>query len=198
MGIYAKNREEWTMTDLACSHANITTVALYDTLGPEALEYAINQTMLETVACAGLYVGKLAELVKAGRVPSLKQVISFDKPKDEDNEKALDAGLNVHLFSELVEIGKTSQTDLASQGTPTVDSIYMFCYTSGTTGTPKAAKLSHGNLLSVVAACKAQGIKCNHEDVIISYLPLAHSFEKLLFAYSLCFGLQIGYYSGDP
>ena len=36
MGIYAKNREEWVLTDLANTLNTVTTIAFYDTLGPEA------------------------------------------------------------------------------------------------------------------------------------------------------------------
>ena len=41
MGIYAKNREEWTFTDLAAMSASGTIVAFYDTLGPAAVEFVI-------------------------------------------------------------------------------------------------------------------------------------------------------------
>lgn len=74
----------------------------------------------------------------------------------------------------------------------------MFCYTSGTTGVPKAAKLTHKNLLSASGGVRANGVIIYPGDTIISYLPLAHSFEKLLFIYSMLYGLRIGYYSGDP
>ena len=44
MGIYGKNRPEWVLTDLACSALGGTSVAFYDTLGPAAIEFVINQT----------------------------------------------------------------------------------------------------------------------------------------------------------
>lgn len=65
----------------------------------------------------------------------------------------------------------------------TADTILTFSYTSGTTGNPKGAMLTHGNLLSVIAnTYVVENLKLNKEDVHLSYLPLAHIFEKVLMA----------------
>jgi long-chain acyl-CoA synthetase len=44
MGIQSKNRKEWVLTHTADIHQSITTVALYDTLGPEATIFVLDQT----------------------------------------------------------------------------------------------------------------------------------------------------------
>ena len=53
MGIYAKNRPEWVLTDLAATTLRGTSVAFYDTLGPLAVEFVIKQTELTTISCSG-------------------------------------------------------------------------------------------------------------------------------------------------
>ncbi len=42
VGLYAKNREEWVISDLGCAMTAITTVTLYDTLGQESIEYILD------------------------------------------------------------------------------------------------------------------------------------------------------------
>lgn len=49
MGIFAKNREEWAVIDLACMRSSVTIVPFFDSLGMEALSFVINQTELTTM-----------------------------------------------------------------------------------------------------------------------------------------------------
>jgi long-chain acyl-CoA synthetase len=81
---------------------------------------------------------------------------------------------------------------------PTPDTIYMFCYTSGTTGDPKGAMLSHKALLSCMHLIEHFRFELNEEDSVISYLPYGHTFEQCIFIFSFLKGFRTGYYSGDP
>lgn len=60
------------------------------------------------------------------------------------------------------------------------DSVYTFSYTSGTTGMPKGAMLTHRNFVSNLGAMERfDGVfKFKNDDVYISYLPLAHVLER--------------------
>jgi long-chain acyl-CoA synthetase len=49
MGIFGKNREEWTVVDLACMRNSVTIVPFFDSLGADALVFVINQTELTTM-----------------------------------------------------------------------------------------------------------------------------------------------------
>lgn len=111
-------------------------------------------------------------------------------------KQAKEVGISIYDLQEVIDAGSNAK-DVALKA-PTKDSIYMFCYTSGTTGDPKAAMLSHGNLVAVAAGCVEHGIVLDENDISISYLPLAHSFEKALFVNGIISGCQYGFYSGDP
>ncbi len=73
----------------------------------------------------------------------------------------------------------------------------MFCYTSGTTGDAKGAKITHYGLLANSYFWDNGQIGYNQDDVVISYLPLAHAYEQSTLIKSIAVGFSIGYYSGD-
>jgi len=67
MGLYSKNREEWSISHLASLSLSGTTVAFYDTLGPAAVEFVLNQTKLQTISCAKNYLKSLTLLKTQGK-----------------------------------------------------------------------------------------------------------------------------------
>ena len=97
----------------------------------------------------------------------------------------------------MIEAGQEDTDNEVFFEEPKSESIAMFCYTSGTTGDPKAAKLSHRNFISTATSSVHVGFDITFEDVYISYLPLAHSFEKVLFTMSLVVGCKVGFYGGN-
>ena len=199
MGIFSKNRPEWVLTDLACATLRGTTIAFYDTLGPLAIEYVMDQTELTTITCAGSLLQKIILLKSQGKATHVKHLISmdmFDKSVQKDGE---DVDIKVWTIMEVVEEGRKHTSVDLSEDMPRGEDISMFCYTSGTTGDPKAAKLSHRNLMSCSnSILQVGGVTFSEEDTYISYLPLAHSFEKVLFTTAVTCGIAMGFYSGDP
>ncbi|XWS39329.1 hypothetical protein CRYUN_Cryun18bG0042700 [Craigia yunnanensis] len=79
---------------------------------------------------------------------------------------------------------------------PKPDDVATICYTSGTTGTPKGVVLTHGNLISSSAGCSI-ATKFNPSDIYISYLPLAHIYERAYQISLSYFGVAVGFYQGD-
>ena len=62
LGIFSKNREEWAVTDVACMISATTIVPFFDSLGPSALSFVINQTNLTTMCIEGGTVDTFVKL----------------------------------------------------------------------------------------------------------------------------------------
>ena len=192
LAIYSKNREEVLFADFACVFYGWTSLPIYDTLGSEALDFIFEQTGVELLACSS---ENLKKLIKEKRFGKLKIIVSFEKVLDSSEIQILfDFKIKLYYFPDVIESGRDHFRPLVRDQTPS--SLFTFSYTSGTTGKPKGAMLTHGNLISVVAVA-AHSLDLNNNDVYLSYLPLAHILEKIVMITLLYFGSSIGFYSGD-
>ncbi|CAM9678327.1 unnamed protein product [Chrysoparadoxa australica] len=199
LGIYAKNCPEWVIAEQAAFAHSAVTVPLYDTLGPDTIEYVVNQTLLTTIVCGGLKeLNKLVEVVNTGRCPSLRFAVVMTALSQPELKAAQQAGLKVYQFRELESIGAIHHHPHAP---PASNDLASFCYTSGTTGDPKGALISHANLVSDAAAANAMlswYFTPEDDDRYFSYLPLPHIFERQVQIMVLTTGAAIGFSRGDP
>jgi long-chain acyl-CoA synthetase len=227
LAIMAPNRAEWIIAAEAAHTYNFVKVPLYDTLGADAIKHIVSQTGLKVVICTDSCQADLEALKTSGECPSLQHivVISTESLKicgGASNSKivnigdlgsALDAaatpsagsGITVSTFLSIMTEGRKNRV----QPTPATDpnSNCMLCYTSGTTGLPKGAEISHGNMIATMGGLVAVDRNVQHrgersyffdaDDIHISFLPLAHIFEQLNFASLLCVGGRAGFYSGS-
>ena len=199
-GIQSKNRKEWVLAHLANMYQGVTTVAFYDTLGPDAQKYIIGQTELTTMTVSVDFVSKLTKLKNEGGalMSSLKNLVVFENDvKDEERQNAVKAGLTIYTFDEVVKAGASSASKTTRE--PSSDDTYMFSYTSGTTGDPKGVKLTHKMILGLGFAVNTRlgDEPLGEKDSYISYLPGAHSFEQGLFGICVTYGVKTGFFSGN-
>ena len=101
IGMYATNRPEWTITNIACWLTNTTIVTLYATLGDEALAHCINETELETILVDEKSYDSILSKTEDGLISSVKNIILCFHPTSEQVEKAEAAGLKVFTVDSL-------------------------------------------------------------------------------------------------
>ncbi len=159
IGLISKNCAHWVMTDWAIWMAGHISVPLYPTLNADTVNYILNHA-----ECDVLFVGKLDDWdsMKPG-VPESVRCISYPLSPPNDFETWDDI---VAKFPPLE--GKTQRQ---------ADELATIVYTSGSTGRPKGVMLSFGNM-AFAAAGGTETLGVGPNERILSYLPLAHVFER--------------------
>ena len=181
VGILSENRPEWTIADFGILCAAAVTVPVYPTLLGWQIEYILNDAgCVAVVASNEEQMNKLLEI--RSHCPSLNNIIVCDPPN-----VTLPPG--VLTFKQVVESGREEER---KSGRARFDELRAACkpgdiatlvYTSGTTGNPKGAMLTHGNIASNVDAV-TQVLPLQGGWVAVSILPLSHILERTAdFAY---------------
>ncbi|KAG8517417.1 Long-chain-fatty-acid--CoA ligase 5 [Galemys pyrenaicus] len=187
VGIFAQNRPEWIISELACYTYSMVAVPLYDTLGAEAIVYIVNKADIITVICDTPQKAQvLMENVEKNLTRGLKMIIIMDPFDDELKQRGEKSGVEI--------------LSLFDAEPPKPEDLSIICFTSGTTGDPKGAMITHENIVSNAAAflkCVEYSFEPTPEDVSISYLPLAHMFERIVQTVVYSSGARVGFFQGD-
>uniref|UniRef100_A0A9J8AVK6 Long-chain-fatty-acid--CoA ligase n=1 Tax=Cyprinus carpio carpio TaxID=630221 RepID=A0A9J8AVK6_CYPCA len=197
IGIFSRNRPEWTISELACYTYSLISVPLYDTLGTEAISYILDKTGISTVICDVPEKVKLLLDCVSGREHSVKTLILIENFDTDLVSRAQQCGINIISLRDAENIGKAHRQHPVP---PQPDDLAIICFTSGTTGNPKGAMLTHSNIVSNVSAfiyVTKPTCPIGPQDTHISYLPLAHMFERVVQGVILMHGARIGYFQGD-
>ncbi len=188
VAIFAHTRMEWAQCDLALLSAGAVVTTVYPSSSPDQLTY-----LLEDAGVRAIVLENEACLERLRQTDlDLEVVVSMDDCETE--HKA------VSTLTEVYELGRT-QFDRDRYETwldeTAPDDLATLIYTSGTTGTPKGVRLTHLNLRSNINGIRRRfGPRPDKPPDVpvldasitaVSYLPLAHVFERtvghfLLFA----------------
>ncbi|KAF3850744.1 hypothetical protein F7725_012516 [Dissostichus mawsoni] len=189
---------EWIISELACYTYSMAVVPLYDTLGLEAMVHILNLAEISLVICdREEKATELLENKETGVTPKLSCLVLFNEFSDAFVERAKNCEVEVLKLEQLMDLGRQNLKDPVP---PQPQDLAVVCFTSGTTGKPKGAMITHGNIASntssVIKILEGSFV-IRQEDVSISYLPLAHMFERMIQVSMFCHGARVGFYQGD-
>lgn len=176
IGIVSEHRVEWATADFAIATIGAVDVPIFPTMTAKQQAWIFADCEATCVIVSNAF--QLAKVMaERAAMPSLRTVIVMN---DEPN---LPGG--VLPFSEVVRQGMTTTTPaerrakcmaMAERCRP--EDLLTIIYTSGTTGNPKGVMLSNGNITSNIAGALLT-IPLADTDVLLSYLPVCHSYERM-------------------
>ena len=188
LAILGDNCREWLYADLGAQAAGAVPVGVYATNPPQQVEYVLHHSDSVVVVVRDQeQADKVLEVMEA--LPLLKKIIVIDM-------KGLRHYDDPHIisFDQVEALGRKKAEEnpqffesLISE--IRADDVALMVYTSGTTGPPKGAMLTHKNLLSLAEAF-SKVARFSPEDEVVSYLPLCHIAERLM---SVILALYAGY-----
>jgi len=182
VGIASGTRYEWILADLANMCAGVATTTVYPSTNSDDVAYILADSECRVVfAEDDNQIAKLKE--KKSELPVLEKVVTFDGTPDGDW---------IISLTDLEKLGEeklTAEPDVVDKriSATTGDSLATLIYTSGTTGRPKGVRLRHSSWTFEGAAIDAQDI-LSEDDLQFLWLPMAHSFGKVLLSTQLACG----------
>jgi long-chain acyl-CoA synthetase len=170
VAIVSANRPEWALADLGGLAATAVVATVYPTLTPDetafilghcgaCLVFVENREQLEKVRAIRHHLPQLRHLV----------VLEGDGEADAHSLAAVEALASAAASRAVVE-----RAELAPRSTP-----LTIVYTSGTTGVPKGAVLTHGNVIGTIEAVLQAFGDVSRLQLNLSFLPLAHALERI-------------------
>lgn len=197
--LYLANRAEWVLTDLACVSYSITNTVLYDTLGESASEFILGLTESPVVVLSYDHIETLISLKEKfpEKLASFISLVSMDPldclsrgTGDALVKRARAANIELYDFEQVCGVGKLfPHVELP----PSSKTAYTISFTSGTTGSaPKGVVLTQESSAAGITflLCRVPYIK---NDKALSFLPLAHIFERQAIAFNMMLGGLTGF-----
>ncbi|MCF6095006.1 AMP-binding protein [Microaerobacter geothermalis] len=192
LAIVGDNRPEWVISELSAQSLGGVSVGIYQDSLPKEIAYVLNHSDAKFVVVEDQeQVDKLLEVEE--EIPHIQKIIYYDPkglrhyhhPRLMSFLEVKDLGETFSLehpdyYIEQVELGKSSD-------------VAILCYTSGTTGFPKGAMLTHQNLVNMGESLMSMD-SVETDDEFLSFLPLAWIGEQMMaISASLVVGFTVNF-----
>jgi long-chain acyl-CoA synthetase len=212
IGIASNSRVEWLIAEYAGYYANCTNAPVYNNFTAITLARIIDMIGLNVIVAslesAKTLVNEVYDLCKTHK---FKHIILMGS-SDELVEQCKSKGINVSILSDIVNnegdndlnnsLKKKGKNETPTRSHPGYSDVASICFTSGTSGNPKGVELMHSNFIAQIegfeiGSTEYNVIKLYDSDVYISYLPLAHVFERICVCICIYKSCKIGFYRGN-
>jgi len=178
VAILSSSRPHWTWADVAIMSAGGVTIPVYATLAAPEIEYLVKHS-----DSVGLFVENESQLKKLLMLKELPAALRFIVLIDGEPPAHSGSPVRILKWEDLLKDGEVylpAHPKVAGERLAQVrpEDVATICYTSGTTGLPKGVMLLHKNIYS---CCRAMShfIGFHPDDVGLSFLPLAHVYERV-------------------
>jgi long-chain acyl-CoA synthetase len=179
VAVMASTRIEWTITDLAILAAGAVTVPIYETSSADQCEWNLSDSGAKLAIVESADFAKRVDEAREGAT-GLGEIFVID-----------DGGLD-----DLAERADESHVSAVDERVKSVgtDDLASIIYTSGTTGKPKGCVITHGNLVTTARQTQMHLNEVFGDDEsTLLFLPLAHSFARIIQFGCLESDVQMGY-----
>jgi long-chain acyl-CoA synthetase len=168
--ILSYSNYRWVLTDIAHASIGSCAVGIYHSLLAKDVAHIVDHS--DAVLVFAEDAGQVAKLLEIrDQIPDVRKVILFEGAPPADDW--------VISFEEFLELGADiSDDELEGRiANVTEEDVATIVYTSGTTGVPKGAVLTHDNI-TFTAQSVYHSVKNDDGDVTLLFLPLAHVFAR--------------------
>lgn len=175
VAIMSNNSPRWAMSDYGILCSGNVTVTIYPTLVQSQVDYIINDSGSKLI-----FVENKIQMDKAIKSQEnchdLAYIIVMNDTYEGDNDRVLNFLDFLELGNKYINDNEYNLENIITAIKP--NDLLTLIYTSGTTGTPKGVMLSHENLCSNIIATTTL-VEFTDNDILLSFLPLSHVFERM-------------------
>jgi long-chain acyl-CoA synthetase len=182
VAILGETGPEWAYCDIGAIGIGALTVGLYPTLSPEgvgSMHYVLDHSEARVLAVESTESLKTKIGPILAKLPRVDRIVVW---RCDGEAKALDP--RVEALEETMARGEALHASNPSSWrdaclTARPDDVAVLVYTSGTTGQPKGAMLTHRNIDAQIRS-RSSALRMDESDCALSFLPMAHVAERCM------------------